>query len=287
MNDVRYAFRQMRRAPGFSLAVVLTLAVGIGGTAAMFTVVDGVLLAPLPYADDQSRVVFLREGNERGPASVALPNFFDWQARTRGLTAMGLFLRHDLTLTGSGEALPIDGALATSGIFAALGISPILGRGLAPDEDRPGAAPVAVVREDLWRKAFDGDPHIVGRTVRLDGVTHTIVGIMPERFRFPRDTTQVWVAFGHTLEHPETVLPAYALLNRIRLTSSDAVLAAAEQTIRNIAEQYFAPNMTTEDMRDLARSGREDLITPYFWKGAKWLRGLEFRADPNTAQSAS
>jgi len=247
MNDARYAFRQMRRAPGFSLAVVLTLAVGIGGTAAMFTVVDGVLLAPIPYTDDQSRVVYLREGNERGRASVALANFFDWHKRARGVSAMGLFRGHDVTLTGGAEALPIDGALVTSGVFFALGVSPILGRGMAPDEDQPGATPVAVLREDLWRQAFDGDPNVVGRTVRLDGVTHTIVGVMPERYRFPRDTTQIWVALGPTLaENPKWVNREDHLgFYGVARLAPGITIDAARRELDDIARQLAAEHPDT------------------------------------------
>ncbi len=198
-QQVRQALRQLVRAPGFSLAVVLTLAVGIGASSAMFTIVKAVLLAPVPYTDAEDRVVMIGEDNKGRRTTLALANFVDWKARARSFSSFGVQRYYEATLSTADLALPLDGAVMSSEAFASLGIHPLLGRPFLPEDDRPGAAPSVILREDLWQNAFAGDRAVLGRTVALDGVSHTVVGVMPRRFSFPRPTSQVWVSYGPVL----------------------------------------------------------------------------------------
>jgi predicted permease len=198
--DSQMAFRQFRRAPGFTFAVVATLAIGIGASSAMFTFVKGVLLAPVPYADDQDRVVIVGEPRPNGGrGSIALPDFFDWRARARTMTALGLFRSQEVNVAGGSEPLVVAGGLVTSGVFPALGVSPLRGRPFGEVDDLPGAPAVAILREDLWRQAFGGRAEIVGETILVDGAPHVVVGVMPRRYAFPSDGAQIWTALGAAL----------------------------------------------------------------------------------------
>jgi len=187
-RDVRFAIRTLRKSPGFAAVALATLALGIGANAAIFSVVDAVLLRPLPYADPGRLVVAYQTLPSQGVTSngVSYLNYLDW-TKARSVERLGAVRMHDYTLTGAGEPALVAAGTVTANVFGLLGTAPLLGRGLVDADDSAEAAPVAVLTEKLWRDRFGGDPAVVGRAVRLDERVFTIVGVMPSRFRTPPD----------------------------------------------------------------------------------------------------
>jgi putative ABC transport system permease protein len=195
-GDVRIALRTLRKNPGFTAIVMLTLALGIGATTAIFTVVDGVMLRPYAYAD-MDRIVMLAEIMRTGQTvSIAWPNFEDWQAENKVFEHLGIYRGTVLNLTGGDRPERLIASLASSEVFKAVGLQAMVGRTFTADEDRPGAPRVAVVGERFWRSHFAADPQAVGRTVMLDGEPFTIVGVMPAGMRFPSRISDVWLPLG-------------------------------------------------------------------------------------------
>ncbi len=186
VQDLRHAWRTWRRTPGLALAATLTLALGVGANTAVFSIVHGVLLRPLPYPD-ADRLVEVFEDNSRaggGPFfRVSLLNYLSWVERARSFEALAAFNGRDFTLTEHGDPERILGSAVTASLFKVLGITPIAGRPLTPEDESPGAAPVALLAESLWARTFGSDPAVVGRTITLNGVHHQIIGIVPTAFR--------------------------------------------------------------------------------------------------------
>jgi len=185
-QDVRHARRTWRRTPVLALAAILTLALGVGANTAVFSVVHGVLLRPLPYPDPD-RLVEVFEDNSRaggGPFfRVSLLNYLSWVERAQSFEALAAFNGRDFTVTEHGDPERIFGSAVTASLFKVLGIAPIVGRALTAEDENPAAAPVAVLAESLWSRAFGRDPAVVGRTITLNGLRHQIVGIVPTAFR--------------------------------------------------------------------------------------------------------
>ncbi|HMF96066.1 MAG TPA: ABC transporter permease [Vicinamibacterales bacterium] len=195
-TDVRYALRTVGAHPGFSAVVLLTLALGIGATTAVFTVVDAVMLRPYPYPD-MPRIMMVSETVRTGqPISIAWPNFQDWRAQNQVFDALGLYRGTVMNLTGGAEPERLIGSLASADVFRAVGMQAIVGRTFTEDEDKPGAPRVVILSDRLWRSHFNADPSVVGRSIVLNGETHAIVGVMPAAMRFPSRVTDVWLPLG-------------------------------------------------------------------------------------------
>jgi putative ABC transport system permease protein len=195
-RDVKHAARGLRRSPGFSLAVILTLALGIGGNTAVFSVVDQLLLRPLPYPDgDQLMVVEESSGSGgNSRADVSPANWLDWQRESRtfrGFAAWGLA---QFTLTGAGEPRRVNAQLVSSEFFPVLGVAPLIGRTISDEDDRPNGPRVAVVSYRAWQDQLGGDRRTIGRTVQLDDRPYEIVGVMPAGFRFVQQDVDLWTA---------------------------------------------------------------------------------------------
>jgi predicted permease len=195
IQDVRYALRLLRKNPGFTAAVVLTLALGIGANTAMFSVVEGVVLAPLRYFQPD-RLVMVWESNPRFPRVwVSYPNFQDWQRTARSFRQMAAFMERGVDLTGPGTPEHLNGKAISSGFFSTLGAELTLGREFSPEEDRHGGTAVVIISNRLWRDRFDGSPKALGKSVTLDGVGCTIVGVTPQGFRL-EDAADVYTPLG-------------------------------------------------------------------------------------------
>src|SRR5439155_10351672 len=167
------------------ISVVLTLALGIGGNTAIFSVVDQVLLRPLPYPDGDRLVAVHEAGlGERGRFSVSPANWLDWQRESRTLQELAVWGSFTTTLTGVGEPARLNGQRVSFEFFPLLGVSPLLGRTLSQEDDRPKAARVVVLSHDLWQRRFGADPGAIGRVIKLNDVPAEIVGVMPAGFRF-------------------------------------------------------------------------------------------------------
>lgn len=205
--DVKFAFRQLRKAPGFTLTVILTLALGIGATAAIFSLVDGVLLRPLPFPQ-QNRLLWLAEavhpnGASRnvtqhfGQAPLSYPDFFDWRAKNHTLAGIASYRTDNFTLIGRGDARELTGAVVSAGFFRVLGIVPAIGNGFQRNDEANGFH-VVVLSHQLWQSVFNSDPNIVGKNIQLGGVGYRVAGVMPKAFQFPIQTPApaFWVSLA-------------------------------------------------------------------------------------------
>jgi predicted permease len=193
LQDIRYALRQLRRSPGFTIVAILTLALGLGANSAIFSVIDAVLLRPLPY-HAPSRLVAVKptEPGRRDDIGVSYPTFLDWRSRNDVFDGLSVFRQDDFTLTGRGEAAHLTGAVVSASLFSVLGIPPAMGRNFILDEDKPsGTGLPIIVSHSLWQNRFGSDPKIVGQTLTLDGQTFAVVGVMPAGFQFPVQRTPV------------------------------------------------------------------------------------------------
>jgi putative ABC transport system permease protein len=183
LNDLFYALRALRRAPGFTVTAALTLALGIGANTAIFSVIHAVLLRPLAFPDPE-RLVRIDEGLPDRRINVSYPNFLDWRARSRAFEDMAVCLPFgSVVATGGARAEVLPTARSEARLFSVLGVRPHLGRSFLPGEEKPGAAPVALISHSLWRRRFGGAADVVGRSVTLDDQATTIVGVLPAEFR--------------------------------------------------------------------------------------------------------
>jgi putative ABC transport system permease protein len=192
LQDLRYAVRQLLKSPGFTAVAVLTLALGIGANTAIFSVVNGVLLRPLPYPDADSLVRVHEIVPQYGRFAVAPPNFYDWREQNTVFERMAMVQTGSVTLAQGElpERLPWAGV--SWDLFELLRVQPIMGRSFAPEEDVPGKANVVVLSHGAWQRRFGGDPGVVGRPMNLDGASYTIIGVMPAGFYFPSRETEIW-----------------------------------------------------------------------------------------------
>ena len=191
LQDIRYATRKLARTPAFTLIAAFTLALAIGATTAIFSVIDGVLLKPLPFRDPERvvRVTNIRGGN-RMPSST--PDFLDYRKDARAFSSLSGVDNQPMNLTGGSEPERVQAARVSATFWSLLGIQPAIGRGFAPNEDAQSAGRVVVLSDGLWKRRFGADRRIVGKTIALDGNTYTVIGVAASRFSFP-DRPDVWV----------------------------------------------------------------------------------------------
>lgn len=184
LQDLRYAVRQSLKTPALTAIVMITIALGVGANTALFSVVNGVLLNPLPYPQPE-QLVALRESKPNFEyGSIPYPHFRDWQKDNRTFSAMAVWRNSAFSLTGAGDAEQVSGQFVTSDFFPIFGVKPMMGRGLAPGEDEIGGPPIALISEGLWRRKFSSAGDILGKGITLDGNAYTIVGIIPATFHF-------------------------------------------------------------------------------------------------------
>jgi len=197
LQDARYAWRMLRKNPGFTAVAVLTLALGIGANTAIFSVVYAVLLKPLPYAHPEQLVTAFQANTQEGVPEdgVSYPNFEEWRAQNHVFSELAGITAHQLTLTGRGEPSVVDTSVVTPEHFALLDVKPLHGRVFFPAEGKQGAPPVVIISENLWRGTLGADPRILGSSIILDKRPFTVVGIMPAGFRSPFIETkqEVWI----------------------------------------------------------------------------------------------
>jgi len=197
MQDLRLAARMLARQPGFAALVVLTLALGIGVNTALFSIVNGVLLRPLPYPDPDAIVRIHTQRGGRGFGGISEPEFVDLVGGTTAFEAIGLMQGVGLNLTeGEGDPEYIDGLLITAGVFDALGVRPALGRPLHEREGLVGGGRAALISDGLWKRRFGADASVLGRSLRILNETYEIVGVMPAGFAFPDAQTEAWIGYG-------------------------------------------------------------------------------------------
>jgi len=258
-QDLRFAGRQLAKSPGFTLVAVLTLALGIGATTSIFSVVYGVVLRALPFAEAERlvRPYFVSpEGEPRGAFSVA--NFLDWRAESKTIAGATAMYQGTMNLSGGGgEPERLPGAFVTADYFSVLGVRPVAGRTFAPDEDSPKAALTVVISEELWQRRFGRDPEVVGRSLLLNGKPHTVVGVIARGTQLPAGA-DAWVPMVFT-EDDRNQRGAVYLAVVARLAPGVTLeQARAESDVigRRLAEQYpeanasYMKGMTIKPLRE-------------------------------------
>jgi len=249
-QDVRHSVRTLIRERGFTVVALAALALGIGATAAIFSVVDAVLLRPLPYEEPQELAVVWERNTGRGlpRMSVAPPNYADWRRLNEAFVEMGAFAPTSFFVGVGDEAVRLHGARVTASLFPVLGVRPALGRAFDADDEGPGAAPVAIVSHRLWRGRFGADPGLVGRTVEIDETPHTVIGVMPPGFDFPPPIeheesapgareTDLWIPFAADLAAGNRSARNLKVVGRLRpgrdLTAATAEMEAIARRLQD------------------------------------------------------
>jgi putative ABC transport system permease protein len=217
LQDLRYAFRLLLKNPGFAAIAVLTLALGIGANTAIFSVVNGVLLRPLPFRDP-SRLVFVAEKNTYGTLSTSYQNFLDWRDQSHSFESMEATRSTASTLTGVGEPERLNVQFVTAGLFPMLGITAHLGRTFLPEEDRPNGAPVVLLSYGLWQRRFGGSQEIIGKPINLDSRPYTVVGVLPGGFQIfqPTDVFLPFTPWAKTLPDDRNWHPGIFAIARLK-----------------------------------------------------------------------
>jgi putative ABC transport system permease protein len=248
LQDIRYALRQLYKNPGFTAVAVITLALGIGANTAVFSVIDAVMLRPLPYYQPQ-RLVETKSLNSQDPIpkTISYPDFFDWRAQNHTLEHLVSYHDTSLTLTGLERPVHVDGQVVSWDLFPTLGIQPELGRGFIADEEKVGTR-VIVISHALWKSQFASDKSVVGRAVMLSGDLYTVIGVMPSSFRFP--VTQPQNDFWTTLAmdndpkdpNPNTSNRGAHFIGAFGRMKPGVTVAQADQDFKtiaaNLAKQY-------------------------------------------------
>jgi predicted permease len=203
-QDLRYGARMLLKQPGFTAVIILTLSLGIGANAALFSVINGVLLQPLPYPQPEQLVTLHASKPNFDAGSVSYLNFLDWQKENRTFTAMAVARSASFTLTNAGEAERLSAQHISADYFTVLSVAPALGRNFAPSDNETGAAPVALINAGLWQRKFNSAPDALGQALRLDDRSYTIIGVLPAEFKAPSGNPRgadVYVPVGQ-LNHP-------------------------------------------------------------------------------------
>jgi putative ABC transport system permease protein len=261
LQDLRYGLRLLRRKRGLTVVAVITLALGISANTAIFSVAFATILRPLPFVQqDRLFVAWKSDTTASNPfVELSVPEFNDWQRQSElvdNIAAMPTTVYgYGYVLTGQGEAVHLESARVSAGFFATLGATPLLGRDFTTDDDRPGSAPVVVLSNSLWRERFDTDPDIVGRVIALGGRGHTIIGVMPREFEFPKGAS-IWTPLSGAM-NPRTVENRGAVfLQAIGRLKPGVTVEQTEAELNTIIARVAAEHP------DLEASGHRVVITP-------------------------
>jgi putative ABC transport system permease protein len=281
-QDLRYGARMLLKSPGFTTIAVLTLALGIGANTAIFSVVNAVLLRPLPYAAPE-RLVALWESDHRKPSargSISYPNFFDWRAQNHSFESMASYYTSDLALTTIQTSVNVRSAVVSSELFSLLGIEPQLGRRFLAEEERPQSSTgrAAIISDSLWRRQFGADRDVVGRSIALNGKPFSIVGVMPAAFQFPIDADRVelWITSAIDGEKTNPKEPAMnenrgshflAAIGRLKPNVSIDEAGADMDVIGANLEQQYPDSNTYHGVRLVPY--HNDVVHDY--RAALWL----------------
>ena len=178
-QDVRYGLRVLRKNPGFTAVAVLTLALGIGANSALFSVVNGVLMNPLPFPNPHELVALYSRTGTFEQRSISYPNFLDWQKDNHSFASLAAFRSDDFNMTGVGEPERLHAHMISAEFFPALGLTQLLGRNFRPEEDRAGAGPVAILSDGIWKRKFGSSREVLGTSITLNGKVYTVIGVAP------------------------------------------------------------------------------------------------------------
>ncbi len=183
LQDLRYGLRRLAKSPGFTVVAIVTLAMGIGANTAIFSVVNGVLISPLPFRNADRIVSLFQDLPDFRKGSFSYPNFLDWQRDNRVFESMAAYRWANGTITGGGQPENVSARSVSAAFFTILGVNPILGRNFTVEDDRRGAAPTVLISEGLWQRKFGRDPGVIGKRLVVGGTGRTIIGVIPASFR--------------------------------------------------------------------------------------------------------
>ena len=254
LQDIRYAVRMLLKSPSVSIVATIALALGIGANTAIFSVVNAVLLRPLPFPDSESLMAVFETDQQRGQlrGSYSYPNFFDLRSQNNSFERIACYHAGDFIMTGRGDPARLQGTVATADLFPLLGVAPVLGRGFLPDEDKPGdTGRVVVISQRLFQSRFNGDANIVNQQITLDGQSYTVVGVMPKSFEFPvqNDPVDLWTTIAGDASGKEPITNQRGahflrLIARLRQGVTREQAQADASAIANRLEQQYADTNT-------------------------------------------
>jgi putative ABC transport system permease protein len=238
VQDFRYAIRNLRKTPGFTLIAALTLAVGIGTNTTMFSVVENILIRPFPFREpDRLAVIYEQQPkNDVTRASPSYQNFLDWQRDSRTTSAMAAQTMRSAVLTDGQEPVRLLGGVVSWNLFPTLGVDPILGRHFREDEDRPGAPGAVLIGYGLWKQRYNGDSTILGRVVQINTLPYTVVGVMPRGFRFP-ENQDIWITMAPIFHDTPRGARGFSVYARL---APGVTLAQATAEINGIEQRLVA-----------------------------------------------
>jgi putative ABC transport system permease protein len=257
-QDLKYGARMLLRSPSFTIIAVLSLALGIGANTAIFTLIDAVLLRPLPFREAGKLVVVWEEASKIGfPRNTpAWANFVDWKTQNKVFEDMAVLIGSGFSLTGDGEPERLEAQAVTANMFPLLGVQPKLGRNFTEAEDQPGGPRVAILSNGLWQRRFGGDPAMVGREILLDDKKYTVIGVMPAAFQILWKNVNLWVPAAPSKQdladrgsHYLTVIAR--MKNEVTLNQAQANVSAIMASInRDHRDQQFENGATVVSMRE-------------------------------------
>jgi len=257
IQDTRYGLRVLARSPGFTAVALLALALGIGANTAIFSVVNGVLLRPLPYPEPGRLMKIYEKTADFSQSSVSYPDFLDWQGEVRSFAGMAAYRRNDFNFTGSGQAEHLQGELVSAGFLPVLGVSPLLGRNFLSQEDQEGARGAVMLAYGFWKRRFGADPSALGKTLTLNAKAYTVIGVLPPNFRFSGQA-EIYVPLGSWGEVGLRDRENHPGLNVVARLKQGVTMAAAQAEMtamaRALAEKYPKSNAgegaTVVEMKD-------------------------------------
>lgn len=246
-QDLRYAIRMLVKNPAFAIVAITTLALGIGANSAIFSVVNSVLLEPLPYKNPNELVMVWEDASKAGyPRDTpTAANYIDWRNQNQTFVGMAVIDDQSFNLTGTGDPEKIEGRRVSANLFSLLGVKPQLGRTFTPEEDRPGTDGVVLLSYLLWQRRFSGDPNIIGKSLRLNDVSRTVVGVMPANFQFPTREDELWVPIAFTSEEAANRNRHYLeVLGRLKPGISAQQAQADMTTVATRLQQQYPDSNT-------------------------------------------
>jgi putative ABC transport system permease protein len=261
-QDLRYATRTLLKKPGFALVVILTLALGIGVNTAIFSIVNAVLLRPLPYEDADRLTLFRATEADREGSYFSYPDIKDLHERQQSFAQLAAIRSGGWTLTGAGDAERLPGARVSAEFFSMLGVKPVVGRVFSPEEDRPGAERVVMLHYNLWQRRFSGDPNIVGRRLTLNGYPHTVIGVLPPEFHFfPVEITIAEIYGTLAFEGERLNQRESRFLSIIGKLKPDITLTAAQADVSAVAGRLAEQFPNTNAKRGVKLINLHDRVT--------------------------
>ena len=249
-QDIRFGARSLHKNPGFTAIAILTLALGIGANSAIFSVIDAVILRPLPYRQPEQLVtIFESKAPNDQPSrfAVAPGDFLDWRAQNKVFEQIGAVMFPGYNLTGTDRPERLSGANVSAGMLHLVGLQPFLGREIEPADDRPGAAPVVMISHSLWQRRFSGDSRILGKSIRMGTVSYSVIGILPPDLQFPVPNLDVWVPLEEAISANDMRFRSAQYLDVFARLKSGIAMDQAREDVNGIAAslKQAYPNTTS------------------------------------------